>query len=171
MKNRPNTNPKTNQKTPGKPAFPLDETDEPIGDVLDENTTLDVIISPTGYVTELSDTVDAMDGAAVEVIDIVNQADGTDIELTIIEEPTDQPGIDSVDRFVEIKGIGPKVAELLSQAGIRSFAQLAETPVERIRDILSAAGSRYRIFDAATWPEQARQLAQRKTDGVSRSVE
>ncbi|GAB4031460.1 hypothetical protein [Spirosoma jeollabukense] len=135
---------------------------DPIGDVLDENTTLDLIISPTGYVVELSDTVDSMDGVKTEVIDIISEADGTDIELTIIEEPTDKPGVDSVDRFVEIKGIGPKVADLLVQAGIRQFSKLAETPVERIREILSSAGSHYRIYDPSSWPQQAKQLADSK---------
>lgn len=140
------------------------------GDMLDENTTLDVIISSTGYVTELSDTVDAMDGAKTEVIDIVNEADGTNIELTIIEEPTEKPGVDQVDRFVEIKGIGPKVAKLLMQAGIRKFSQLAETPIERIREILFAGGSHYRIYEPATWPQQAKQLAGNQTNTRSSSA-
>lgn len=133
--------------------------EEPVGDVLDGNTTLDVFVSFTGYVTELTDTRDAMDGATTEVIDIINEADGTNIELTIIEEPTDKPGVDSIDRFVEIKGIGPQVAELLTKAGIKQFSKLAETPVERLREILSAAGAHYRIYDPTNWPHQAKQLA------------
>jgi predicted flap endonuclease-1-like 5' DNA nuclease len=144
-----------------------EEEDEIVGYSIDENTTLDVIVSPLGYVTELSDTVDSMDGATTEVIDIVNQADGTDIELTRIEEPTDQPGVDSVDRFLEIKGIGPRVAELLMQAGIRQFSELAETPIERIREILSSAGSHYRIYDPSTWPQQAKLLADGKLDELN----
>lgn len=148
-----------------------DKTDaDPVGHVLDEHTTLDVIISPTGYVTELSDTVDSMDGATTEVIDIINEADGTAIELTSIEEPTDKPGVYSVDRFVEIKGIGPKVAELLIQAGIHKFSTLAETPVERIREILFAGGSHYRIYDPATWPHQAKQLVDQTTNVRTTSV-
>ncbi|WP_420147616.1 hypothetical protein [Spirosoma sp.] len=140
------------------------------GDVVDENTTLDVIISPVGYITELSDTVDSMDGARTEVVDIINEADGTNIELTIIEEPSGKPGIDHVDRFVEIKGIGPRVAELLTQAGIRKFSELAETPVERIREILSSAGALYRIYDPVTWPHQAKQLADSKPAAVNSSA-
>ncbi len=143
------------------------EEDAPLGDVLDANTTLDVYVSSTGFVTELSDTVDAMDGASVEVVDIVNEADGTNIEWTIIEEATGQPNVDSIDRFVEINGIGPKVAEVLAQAGIRRFSELAETPVERIREILSSAGSHYRIYDATTWPEQAKLLAEGKLDELN----
>lgn len=144
--------------------------DESVGDVLDEHTTFDVIVSPTGYVMELSDTVDSMDGATTEVIDIVSEADGTDIELTIIEEPTEKPGVDSIDRFIEIRGIGPRVAALLTQAGIRQFSQLAETPIERIRDILSSAGKRYRIYDPSTWPQQAKQLADTKSQPLNPSI-
>ncbi|GAB3511683.1 hypothetical protein GCM10027341_51550 [Spirosoma knui] len=162
--------PELNDTSPGldhdQPRFLEDDTDS-AGHILDENTTLDVIVSPLGYVTELSDTVDSMDGATTEVIDIVNKADGTDIELTRIEEPTDQPGVDSVDRFVEIKGIGPRVAELLIQAGIKQFSQLAETPIERIREILSAAGAHYRIYDPTNWPAQAKELADSKFNDLS----
>ncbi|WP_077131597.1 helix-hairpin-helix domain-containing protein [Spirosoma montaniterrae] len=125
--------------------------DEPAGDVLNSNTTYDIVVSPTGLITELSDTVDAMDGAEVEVVEIVNEADGTNIELTIIEEPTNQPGVTSVDRFIEIEGIGHKVAEMLTKAGILKFSQLAETPIERIREILAASGTFYRIYDATHW--------------------
>lgn len=75
---------------------------------LDPNTTLDIVANYNGSVTELSNTVDAMDGAETKVIEIVNNTDGTAIEVTVIEEPTDQPGIDSVDRFVRIEGMGRK---------------------------------------------------------------
>ena len=158
-------NPTSSQDKYAQPAphenFPEkeNEPEEPLGHVIDPNTTLDVFVSPKGFVTELSDTVDEMDGAAVEVIDLVNEADRTRIELTLIEEATDHPEINSIDRFIEVEGIGPEIAQLLNQAGIRSFSELAETPVDRLREILSTAGSQYRIHDATTWPGQARQLA------------
>jgi len=126
---------------------------------LDPNTTLDIVANYNGSVTELSNTVDAMDGAETEVIEIVNNTDGTAIEVTVIEEPTDQPGIDSVDRFVRIEGIGPQVAGLLTRAGIKNFSQLAETPASQILEILSEAGTHYRIHDATRWQQQASQLS------------
>lgn len=139
-------------------------------EILDDNTSLDLIVSPLGYVTELTDTVDSMDGAKTEVIDIINEADGTNIELTIIEEPTETPGVDSVDRFVEIKGIGPKVASLLKEAGIQQFSELAETPIERLREILASAGNHYRIYDPTNWPQQAKQLASRDSSMFTSAV-
>jgi predicted flap endonuclease-1-like 5' DNA nuclease len=53
-----------------------------------------------------------------------------------------------------IEGIGPAIAQLMNEHGISSLAQLAETPVERLKEILDAAGLS-RLADPATWPEQA----------------
>lgn len=54
-----------------------------------------------------------------------------------------------------VEGIGPKIEQLLNQAGILTFAQLANTAPERITEILRAAGPRFQIHDPATWPQQA----------------
>jgi large subunit ribosomal protein L21 len=59
------------------------------------------------------------------------------------------------DDLVKIEGIGPKINELMVAAGITTFAQLAATPVERLREILAEAGPRFATHDPATWPEQA----------------
>ncbi len=58
-----------------------------------------------------------------------------------------------------VEGIGPKINELLNNAGIRTFQELAQAPLERLREILNAAGDRYRIHDPASWPEQAQLCA------------
>lgn len=54
-----------------------------------------------------------------------------------------------------IEGIGPKIAELLIAHDIFDLADLAQTPVERLREILGAAGRRFRLADPGSWPEQA----------------
>lgn len=54
-----------------------------------------------------------------------------------------------------IEGIGPKIADLLINEGIVSFANLAATPAERVKEILDAAGSNYAMHDPTTWAEQA----------------
>jgi predicted flap endonuclease-1-like 5' DNA nuclease len=54
-----------------------------------------------------------------------------------------------------VEGIGPKIEQLLHAAGVKTFAQLAQTSVARLREILDAAGPHYRISDPATWPEQS----------------
>ena len=60
-----------------------------------------------------------------------------------------------VDDLIKIEGIGPKIVQVLADAGITTFAALATTPAARLREILNAAGNRYRITDPSTWPEQA----------------
>ena len=59
------------------------------------------------------------------------------------------------DDLVIIEGIGPKIAELLNNAGITTFAQLADAKPAAIKTILDAAGKRYQMHDPATWPKQA----------------
>ncbi|MFA7504608.1 MAG: helix-hairpin-helix domain-containing protein [Burkholderiaceae bacterium] len=70
-------------------------------------------------------------------------------------QPSAAPAGDG-DDLTLIEGIGPKIAEeVLGAAGIRSWAQLADTPVDRLRELLAAAGSRFAAHDPGTWPEQA----------------
>jgi large subunit ribosomal protein L15 len=54
-----------------------------------------------------------------------------------------------------IEGIGPKISDLLISAGIVSFADLAATPSEKVKEILEAAGSRFAMHDPSTWGQQA----------------
>jgi predicted flap endonuclease-1-like 5' DNA nuclease len=57
------------------------------------------------------------------------------------------------DDLKRIKGIGPKISGVLQAASINTFAQLAETDVERLKQILIEAG--VRLTDPGTWPQQA----------------
>lgn len=61
------------------------------------------------------------------------------------------------DDLKVIEGIGPKISAVLQAAGVQSFQQLADTPVERLREMLVNAGIRIAVPD--TWPEQARLAA------------
>ncbi|MEL6635192.1 MAG: 30S ribosomal protein S1 [Bacteroidota bacterium] len=63
------------------------------------------------------------------------------------------------DDLKKIEGIGPKIAELLVAAEVATFQQLSETTPDRIREILTEAGSRYKVHDPTTWPEQAKLAA------------
>jgi len=93
-------------------------------------------------------------------------ADGPQTTPTA-EAPADLSSAAVADDLVQISGIGPKVASLLQEAGIASFAVLAATPVERLREILDGAGARYRVTDPTSWPAQAQALKDApKTDQV-----
>lgn len=68
------------------------------------------------------------------------------------------------DDLKVIEGIGPKIADLLIDGGISTFAQLAASTPEAIQEILEAAGPQYNIHSPATWPAQAQLAADGKWD-------
>jgi predicted flap endonuclease-1-like 5' DNA nuclease len=63
------------------------------------------------------------------------------------------------DDLKAVEGIGPKIEQLLHNAGIHTWQQLSETSVAAIQDILAAAGPRFALAEPSTWPEQARLAA------------
>lgn len=73
------------------------------------------------------------------------------------------------DDLVIIEGIGPKIAGVLSAAGITTFSALAACDREKIRNILFSADPRLaRISDPTSWPEQARLAASGDTVGLQK---
>ncbi|MGH9892638.1 MAG: DUF4332 domain-containing protein [bacterium] len=81
--------------------------------------------------------------------------------------PTIEPLPPARDDLTRLDGIGPKISELLQQRGITTFTQLAETDVDRLRQILHEAN--LRMLDPRTWPEQARaaEAGNRESPGVA----
>lgn len=67
-----------------------------------------------------------------------------------------------------IEGIGPKIEELLNNASIYTFAELANTPSTRIKEILDAAGPRFQIHDPTTWPQQSALARDSKWDELKK---
>lgn len=68
------------------------------------------------------------------------------------------------DDFKIIEGIGPKMATILNEAGIVTFKQLAGTKVATIKEVLAAAGPRFKMHDPSNWAAQAKLAAAGKMD-------
>ena len=64
----------------------------------------------------------------------------------------------SGDDLTKVEGIGPKISEILISNGIDTFAKLAETPAEKVAELLAEAGSNFASHNPTTWGQQA-QLA------------
>jgi predicted flap endonuclease-1-like 5' DNA nuclease len=64
------------------------------------------------------------------------------------------------DDLEVIIGIGPKIRQILNEQGIFTFEQLANTEISVLERLLEEQG--WRMADPATWPEQARALAEQK---------
>jgi NADH-quinone oxidoreductase subunit I len=79
-------------------------------------------------------------------------------------EPPSEP-----DDLKRIEGIGPKISQVLEAAGIKTFGQLAETDVDRLKQILEEADPKLlRLADPDTWPRQAKLAAAGKWDALER---
>ena len=63
------------------------------------------------------------------------------------------------DDLKKLEGVGPKLAEILNSAGIVTYADVAGSSIEKLKEILEAAGSRYASKDPAPWIEQAKTMA------------
>jgi large subunit ribosomal protein L27 len=68
----------------------------------------------------------------------------------------------ALDDLKVVEGIGPAIEQLLHDGGITTWRQLEDAPVDRLREILHAAGSRFQMHEPATWPRQAGLLADAK---------
>ena len=68
------------------------------------------------------------------------------------------------DDLRRIEGIGPKIADLMQEGGILTFAQMAEAPVEDLQEILDDAGEHCRFHNPASWPMQAGLASEAKWD-------
>ena len=81
---------------------------------------------------------------------------------------TKAAGTGKGDDLAKIEGIGPKIAELLHNAGIRTFAALSTTSVDRLKGILHDAGSHFANHEPSTWPQQSALAAAGKWDELKK---
>lgn len=99
------------------------------------------------------------------------QAEAKEVRLAKKEEATAEAVIakadDTADDFAKIEGIGPKVAEIFHEAGIKTFAELASKTKEELEAILNPHGGIYVAMDPTTWPQQAQLAADGKWDELT----
>jgi predicted flap endonuclease-1-like 5' DNA nuclease len=72
------------------------------------------------------------------------------------------------DDLTKIEGIGPKIAEILANNGIATFSALGKAKAKDIKATLEAAGSRYKMHDPTTWPDQAKMAAKGDWDKLAK---
>ncbi len=66
-----------------------------------------------------------------------------------------------------IEGVGPKIAGLLAEGGLDTWAKVAASTPEAIKEILIAAGPRYQMHNPGSWPKQAGLAAAGKFDELN----
>lgn len=83
------------------------------------------------------------------------------------EAPTRTAAVDlpavTPDDLTIVEGIGPKIKQILNEAGIYTFKELSETSPEYLSDLLRS----HRLPNVpVTWPEQARLASLGDWDGL-----
>jgi predicted flap endonuclease-1-like 5' DNA nuclease len=92
---------------------------------------------------------------AVEVADMKTAAQDLALEAPEAESAA-PPAVVRVDDLTLVRGIGPKTAATLAEAGITSFAQLAEMDEAQLSGIVQAPD--WQRVDYADWIQQASTL-------------
>ncbi len=72
------------------------------------------------------------------------------------------------DDLTLVEGIGPKIATVLANNGITTFAQLAKTDPAAIEEMLKQSGGRFNMARPKTWPQQAQLAAAGDFDALKK---
>ena len=72
------------------------------------------------------------------------------------------------DDLTVIEGVGPKIAEVLTAAGLADFASVAAKSAEELKATLVEAGDQFNTAVTDTWPEQAKLAAEGKFDELKK---
>jgi predicted flap endonuclease-1-like 5' DNA nuclease len=94
----------------------------------------------------------------------IEQEVETDETPVVHDEPTASDQV-MVDDLTKIEGIGPKINQLLQDAGISTFAALAGSDTTRLSEIVVQAG--LRMANVNSWPAQASLAAEGKWDELT----
>jgi len=127
------------KKAAGKPAPAEPEIQEeaPVAEVVEETV--------EAAAAEAAD-IEAPPAAAAEEVEEAPEAE---------EEEASAAAPAKADDLKKIEGIGPKIAEILTNGGIATYSELAAATPDQVREILLAAGNRYASHNPDTWPQQA----------------
>ncbi|MEZ4854710.1 50S ribosomal protein L21 [Flavobacterium sp.] len=90
------------------------------------------------------------------------------VDAPVAEAPKAKKATKKGDDLKKIEGIGPKAAEVLVAAGIDTFAKLAKTSAEKVKEILDAAEAKVQHLDPTTWAQQAQLAADEKWDELQK---
>ena len=88
-------------------------------------------------------------------LESITQSDSNDTSYSSAKDDTMATPLakSDPDDLKKIEGIGPKMQEALNGGGIYTFSQLADTSLDRLNEVITAAG--YSLASTESWSEQA----------------
>ncbi len=124
--------------------------------------------TPAAPVAEVKEEV--VEEVVVEETVVEAPAPEAVVEETVVTESTtvveSAPSVE--DDLKKIEGVGPKIESLMKEGGLKTWAQVAASSPEAIKEILVAAGSRYQMHDPTSWPLQAGMAAEGKWEELDK---
>lgn len=91
---------------------------------------------------------------------------GEQVEAPVEAHAAPPMPVESADDLKSLEGIGPKVAKILNDAGINSFADLASADAAEVDKVLDANG--LQMMDSAGWIEQAKLAVAGDMEGLAK---
>ncbi len=82
------------------------------------------------------------------------------VEETVADAPSEP------DVLKKLEGIGPKVEQILNEAGITTYAELAKSDADKLREILAEA--KLQMMNPDSWAEQAGLAAKGEWDALEK---
>jgi predicted flap endonuclease-1-like 5' DNA nuclease/cell division septum initiation protein DivIVA len=139
----------------------IEGTTEPISEVVENTIVAEPVVETVESVEEAAEptiepiaetTTEAVESAPEQVEEAAEQIAAPVESIVASSVVNETPKTDELEI---IEGIGPKIADLLRENGILTFADLAKTPTFRIKEILVESGPQFARHDPTTWTEQA----------------
>ena len=94
---------------------------------------------------------------------LASKADG---KIILSETSKTLTNTDNLNDLKIIEGIGTALEKILNLAGINSFEELSGYDETSLRQILSDAGSRFKVHNPSSWPQQAKLAAEGNWDAL-----
>jgi NADH-quinone oxidoreductase subunit I len=138
--------------------------------------TLDKLLQPVEYYAKLHPTDYAREAEAKRAKEEAKRRAAEEKAAVAAKEKAEEKAVTTAaeksaepDDLTRIEGIGPKISQVLQAAGIKTFAQLAETSPDQLEQVLAKADRNLsNLADPKTWPTQARLAAGGKWDALER---
>lgn len=119
--------------------------------------------APVAAAAPVTEPVEVV-AAPVDVVEVVEAPVAAPVEVAEVAETAAPKKAPKLDDLKIVEGIGPKIEQLLKEGGINTWAELSVADVDRLKEILDAAGPRYQIHNPSTWPAQAKFAAEGRFD-------
>lgn len=155
------------QKVTDEAKAKVEETRQSMDEAYDKVVKIDIAKTVSETVDKVTTTAkERMDETRQTLDDVYSRSIKAGAAKTATKKVTKtaKKVVTKNDDLRVVEGIGPKMAEILNEAGIITFKQLATTKVATLREILAAAGPRYKGHNPSTWARQAKLAAAGRMD-------